>query len=72
MENFAGVHDALDKKYIFTHVIFFVQNVEFGKLRTPRRYVHVRLWPLKAVAVQSRLECLNNMLPVVLVCIEVT
>ena len=35
MENLAGVHDALDKKYIFTYVIFFVQNVELGKLWTP-------------------------------------
>ena len=68
MEDFARVNNTLNEENVFTYIIFFVQNAEFGKLGTPRGYVHVRLWSLKAITIQCWFKGLNNVLPVVLIC----
>ena len=70
MEDFTSVHNTLNEENVFANIVFFIQNIELGKLWTPRCYIHVCLWPLKTVTVQSWLERLNDVLPVVLICMN--
>ena len=68
MKDSTRVHNALNEEDIIADIVFLIQNAKLLKLRASRSDIHVRFWPLKAVAIHCWFKGLNDVLLMVLIC----